>query len=241
MSPARHKLRTLTRSHILVLAATAAMVVFLVGSVVWANLGQQQAQDATGVVEQQRDDTAAQAKILAEQIKTVCADPTLADQIRAACEQAEQVAATPVPGPAGPVGEPGAAGAEGPQGVPGEPGPKGDPGEPGPTGAPGPGGAPGLDGADGPPGATGPRGPQGDQGPAGSDGEPGPAGPKGDPGETGPQGPAGADGEDGALPESFSMDIGDDTYVCSRDGDSPTYTCSTTGGGSDELTDPPTP
>jgi hypothetical protein len=112
VSAARHKLRTLTRSHILVLGAAAVMVVFLVGSVLWAQLGQQQAQDDKGVVEQQRDQVAeqrdakaAQAQSLAEQIKAACADGSLVGPV---CEQAEQIAATPVPteppvpGPQGP-------------------------------------------------------------------------------------------------------------------------------------------
>lgn len=114
MSPARHKLRTLTRSQILVLTAAAAAVLFLVGSVLWAQFGQQQAVDQTGVVEQQRDavteerDAAAgQAQSLAEQIRAACSSGDLAGPV---CEQAERVATTPVPpapGPTGPEGQPG--------------------------------------------------------------------------------------------------------------------------------------
>lgn len=108
MSRARHKLTTLTRPQVLVLAAASALLVFLVGSVLWAQFGQQQAQDATGVVEQQRDEvaeqrdsTAAQAASLAEQIKAACRDGSLHGAV---CEQAEQVAATPVPPVPGPIG-----------------------------------------------------------------------------------------------------------------------------------------
>lgn len=101
MSPARHKLRTLTRSQILVLAGVAAAMLFLVGSVLWAQFGQQQAVDQTGVVEQQRDAvteqrdaTAAQAQSLAAQIRAACTSGDLGGPV---CEQAAAVAETPVP------------------------------------------------------------------------------------------------------------------------------------------------
>lgn len=105
---ARHKLRTLTRSHVLVLVGSAVMVLFLVGSVLWAQFGQQQAQDQTGQVAQerdavadQRDAAAGQAKSLAEQIKVACTDGSLAGPV---CEQAAAVAETPVPPVPGPIG-----------------------------------------------------------------------------------------------------------------------------------------
>ena len=114
MSPARHRLRTLTRSHILVLVGSGVMVLFLVGSVLWAQFGRQQAQDETGQVAQQRDQVAeqrdaaaGQAQSLAEQIKAACSSGDLVGPV---CEQAEQVAAAPAPPPplASPAtGEPG--------------------------------------------------------------------------------------------------------------------------------------
>lgn len=117
MSPARHKLRTLTRSQILVLTAAAAAVLFLVGSVLWAQFGQQQAVDQTGVVEQQRDavteerDAAeGQAQSLAEQIRAACSAGDLGGPV---CEQAAAVAETPVPQVPPAAGQTGAAGADG--------------------------------------------------------------------------------------------------------------------------------
>jgi hypothetical protein len=80
------------------------LVVFLAGSVLWARVAQQQAQNETGAVEQQRDQTAAQAASLAEQITAACSSGELTGPV---CQQAEQVAQTPVP-PAAPVtGAPG--------------------------------------------------------------------------------------------------------------------------------------
>lgn len=100
----RHRLRHLTRSHLLIIGVAAIAVLFLLGSVFVAQLGRQEARDQTGAVEQQRDATAAQAQSLAEQIKAACRDGSLAGPI---CTQAAQVAAEPIPGPQGPRGEPG--------------------------------------------------------------------------------------------------------------------------------------
>lgn len=187
------------------IALAAVLVLFNVGSVLWAQLGQQEAQQQTGVVEQQRDQAVGQAASLAEQIKAACTSGELPVPL---CDQAEQVAATPVPGPVGPRGIPGETGSTGPVGPAG---PSGAAGEPGETGPAGPAGEDGRDGVDGV---------------AGRDGEPGPAGPAG---PEGPPGPAGEDGEDGAPPASFSITIGQDTYVCARDNaddSAPTYSCS---------------
>ncbi|HYH26980.1 MAG TPA: hypothetical protein VD834_16665, partial [Blastococcus sp.] len=107
MSRAKHRLQMLSRSRVLVLAAAALMVAFLVVSVLWAQRGEQQAQTQTGVVAQERDATAAQAQSLAEQIKAACSAAALSGPV---CEQAAAVAATPVPpvpGPQGPAGDPG--------------------------------------------------------------------------------------------------------------------------------------
>lgn len=146
------------RSRTLVITIAVVAVVFLAGSVVWAQLSQR----ATG----------AQAQSLAEQIQGECHRGTLP---RTLCDQAAVVAADPIPGPAGPRGDPGDPGPTGPAGadstVPGPKGDKGDPGAdstvPGPVGpqgepgadstVPGPKGDPGADstvpGPQGPPGA----------------------------------------------------------------------------------------
>lgn len=113
MTRSRHRLHGLPRSRILLVVTAALLVIFLAGSVLWAQRGQQQAQDLTGVVAQerdtaatQRDATAARAASLAEQIKAACREGTLQGPV---CEQAEEVAASPVPpvpGPIGPAGPP---------------------------------------------------------------------------------------------------------------------------------------
>src|SRR5690606_12800904 len=105
---ARHRLRTLTRSHVLVLVGVGVMVLFLLGSVLWAQLGQQAAQVETGQVAQERDAKAAQAQSLAEQIRTACADGSLTGPVCVEAEQVTQETSTPpAPGPEGPRGEPG--------------------------------------------------------------------------------------------------------------------------------------
>jgi hypothetical protein len=211
MSP-RHRLRLWSRSRLLLLGLAVAAVVFLAGSVFAAQLWRQEAQDLTGVVEQQRDATAAQAASLAEQIQAECAAGTLTVAV---CQQAAVVAATPIPGPTGP------------QGIPGQAGEPGTAGEPGPAGSAGPTGEAGEPGVAGTDGRDGLDGRDGTDGVDGRDGDPGPTGPSGEPG---PAGADGRDGEDGAPPASFSIDIDEDTYLCSRDNTddaAPTYSCST--------------
>ena len=101
---ARHRMPS--RSHIIIYAVMA----LLVSAQTWSALQSQRgetsaqsetasAQSQTAVVEQQRDATAAQASLLAEQIKAACRDADLAGPV---CQQADQVAAEPVPGPQGP-------------------------------------------------------------------------------------------------------------------------------------------
>jgi hypothetical protein len=96
----RHRLRKLKtpRSRVVLITLAALLVVFQAYQVVRAQWGQEEAQSTTAVVEQQRDGAAAQAASLASQIKTECADGTLTGPL---CEQAEKVAAAPIPGPAG--------------------------------------------------------------------------------------------------------------------------------------------
>lgn len=111
MSRARHRLRLIPRSWLLLIALGAVAVMFLAWSFITAQQGREEAQEQTGVVEQQRDATAAQARDLAAQIKVACTSGALQGPV---CEQAEQVAETPVPTP--------------------QPGIPGDPGDPGPPG-----------------------------------------------------------------------------------------------------------
>jgi hypothetical protein len=99
----RHRLRLITRNRMLLLALAAVAVLFIVGSVLWAQAGQQAAQQQTGVVEQQRDSAVAEKVSLAEQIKAACAAGDLRGPI---CDQAADVAATPVPSATGAAGRP---------------------------------------------------------------------------------------------------------------------------------------
>lgn len=230
MTRARHRLRLITRNRLLLLALAAAGVLFIVGSVLWAQAGQQAAQQQTGVVERQRDAAAGQAQSLAEQIKTAC---TAGDLHGAVCDQAEQVAATPVPGPTGPRG------ATGDQGATGVPGPAGSQGAQGPQGVPGGQGSPGPTGAAGADGSNGDPGPQGDRGAQGEPGRQGEQGPRGDEGPPGPQ------GEPGAPPDSYTMQFSDGTtQTCSRSGGSdtaPTYACAAPVSSGDEGSGPSGP
>ncbi len=165
----RHRLRH-PRPRWLLLAAIAAAILFLAGSFLVAQFGRDAAETETTAVEgerdvvtDQRDETAARAAGLAQQIQVECAAGTLDGFI---CEEAGRVVADPVAGPAGPAGSPGLPGLPGVAGPPGEPGAPGEPGEPGPagesiqgppgdTGQAGSDGAPGTDGADGAPGTDG--------------------------------------------------------------------------------------
>ena len=227
MKRARHRLN-FPRSRIMLLVVAAGAVLVLVISVFAAQMNQQSAEDQTAAVEGQRDATAAQAQDFAAKIQAACAAGELSGPV---CAQAAQVAAEPIPGPAGPQGNPGAQGPTGPSGSPGEVGPSGlagPPGPAGPTGEPGRDGVPGEpgeDGADGAPGEPGPPGPRGEPGPAGPQGPAGQAGADGAPGEPGPPGPR------GEPPESFTLELPKGpTWTCDLDPGSsdtaPTYTCS---------------
>lgn len=138
----------------------------------------------------------------------------LAQDLRAANEARDQLAAQverlgekPIAGPPGSRGEPGRSveGPPGPTGPPGDSGPTGPagiPGSPGPTGSPGPAGT-------GVPGPTGPAGPQGEPGPAGQDGTDG---------RDGVDGKDGADGQ--TCPDGYSLQPpkdDPDALVCRRD------------------------
>lgn len=150
-----HRLRPAApRSRMLLIGVAVLAVLFLAGSVIWAQFGRDTAQtdtkvaqDRTQVVAGQRDAAGAQAADLAVQIQSACNAGTLRGPV---CQQAAAVAANPIPGPAGPQGDTGATGASGAAG---------------PTGSAG---SNGTDGADGATGATGPAGPTGATGPAGS-------------------------------------------------------------------------
>lgn len=100
----RHRLWKVNapRSRMLLLAVAAAVVLFLAGSVVNAQFGQQEAETQQETAEQQRDATAEQARTLAEQIQAACASGDLTGPV---CQQAAEVAATPVPEPVGPTEE----------------------------------------------------------------------------------------------------------------------------------------
>lgn len=166
------------------------------------------------------NNTANQAKGLADQIKAECDVGNLAGPI---CQTASVVQADPVPGPRG---QPGPAG---------QPGPTGPAGAAivGPVGSPGPRGEPG-ESVTGPPGPPGPAGPTGQDGSEGSDGvgEPGPAGPAGEPGPAGPAGQDGTDGQDGSPATSMTISGADGSVQsCTRSGGtdtSPIYDCTYT-------------
>lgn len=206
---ARHRMRRPLPQWLL-LGAVGAALLFLVGSVLFAQFGRDTAEVQTRVVEgerdvvtDQRDATAAQAAKLAEQIRAACAVGALSGPV---CSEADRVAADPIPGPRGPVGDPG---------IPGIPG------IPGPAGPPGRDGAPGVDGVDG------------EQGPTGQDGA---DGADGAPGEDGADGAPGAPGRDGSPAAGWTETYPDgSTRTCTRDGGTdtaPTYRCGErTGGG----------
>jgi len=82
----------------------------------------------------------------------------------------------------------------GPQGLTGPQGSKGDTGATGATGAKG---SDGKDGANGKDGSKGEKGDSGEPGPSGADGKDGAAGTPGEPGPSGPPGPAGEKGDKG--------------------------------------------
>lgn len=217
MAAVRHRLRRfkMPRSRTLVITIAVIGVLFLVGSVLYAQFGRDTAQTQTAVAEGQRDATAAQALQAADPVLELCHEQSavgaaLRANPRDPCGLAQQVKTDPVVGPAGPQGSPGLAGAIGPAGPMGPTGPVGPQGPAGPAGPQGEAGAAGTDGADGGDGAN------------GSDGATGPPGP------TGPQGPAGRDGSP-AESSTFIYEDGS-TQTCTRAGGSdtaPTYSCTT--------------
>jgi hypothetical protein len=82
-------------------------------------------------------------------VRQACsAGGTTATELASACESANQVVATPIPGPRGIPGTPGSVGPRGPAGPAGPPGLNGKDGAPGVNGTPG---KPGTDGRDGAP------------------------------------------------------------------------------------------
>lgn len=190
--------RTIPRTRLLLAVGVLAAVLFLVGSAVWRQLGQDAAETQT---------QAAGEKVttLGQQILAECAVGSIP---KALCDAGAEAVADPIPGPAGPQGDTGAAGA---QGIPGPQGPIGPIGPSGPAGPAGPAGVAGQPGADGVDGADGGTGQSGD---------PGPTGPQG------PVGPAGQDAQPAATYILTFPD--DSTQTCTRSGGtdtSPEYLC----------------
>lgn len=223
MAAVKHRLRRLKmpRSRTLVIAVAVIGVLFLVGSVLYAQFGRDTAQTQTAVAEGQRDATAAQAEKAADPVLELCREQSavgaaLRANPRDPCGLAQQVKTDPIAGPAGPQGDTGSAGAIGPAGPMG------------PTGPAGPQGPAGPAGPAGPQGDTGPSGTDGADGSDGTNGTNGTDGATGPPGPTGPQGPAGRDGSP-AESSTFTYPDGT-TQTCTRSGGSdtaPTYSCTT--------------
>lgn len=96
---------------------------------------QQQAADNNVTVARvvhERDTAVATSVGLAQQVQAACtAGEQTAAELGTVCHTADQVAATPIPGPRG---VPGAPGPTGPAGAPGAPGTVGPPGSTGPSG-----------------------------------------------------------------------------------------------------------
>lgn len=141
-----------------------------------------------GLRAQERDDTQAAARPLAEQLLELCERNTARARDLAQiglCERARDTSDTITD--TGPVlieGPPGPRGLTGPRGYPGLDGADGTDGRDGNPGGIGPRGAPGATGLSctaeiGIDDCRGPAGPQGPQGPAGAAGPQGPAGPSG--------------------------------------------------------------
>lgn len=156
-SPARLSwlLRDTTAQIIALCGLMLCVVVTLVGL---ADSRREQRNTQAQVVQvvRERDVTAAQGLTLAEQVKAVCsAGPSPGSGWGQACRTADQVVATPIPGPPGPRGAPGVPGNAGAPGVPGVSGVPGSTGPIGPTGPTGPPGIPGVPGTDGKSGADG--------------------------------------------------------------------------------------
>lgn len=94
--------RSMTRSRWIVLAVVVAALLFLLGSVVWRQIGQDTAQQQTQDVTGQRDATADQAIRAALPVVALCKEQSpVGEALRAApddpCGQATKVVADPVP------------------------------------------------------------------------------------------------------------------------------------------------
>lgn len=195
-----------------ILAVLSFLLAVVAGSLAWKNA----------------HDDAVAGRDLAQQVLDACQDnqKDTAD-VQALCEKAVKVDQGTA-GPTGAHGEQGPIGLTGPQGPIGPQGPVGPEGPRGFTGVEGSTGKTGADGATGDPGAAGPPGEAGSTGPQGPAGPPGPAGPQG---ETGPQGPQGERGPDGpaGYPQSFTFQIGPQTYTCTDPDNDHNYDCQPSG------------
>jgi hypothetical protein len=108
----RHKPRRkipAPRSRTLLICAAVAALLFLLGSIIAAQVSRDAAQTETSIVEDQRDATAAQAVEAARPVLDLCGDQSpvgeaLRTDPRNPCGLAQQVQAAPVPGPEGPRG-----------------------------------------------------------------------------------------------------------------------------------------
>lgn len=247
--------KRLPRRALLIIAVFVLALLFLVGSVVWSNLGRDtataqkdQATGQLGATIDQRDEEAIKRRQLANDVRAACDAKDLTGPV---CQQADQAAHAPLPGPIGQPGSPGLPGTPGSPGQPGtpgvpgsvgEPGQPGGPGQPGQQGQPGSPGQTGQPGSVGQPGSPGQPGTPGDVGQPGQPGQQGPAGPQGEPGPAGPAGQNGANGQDGAPGSpagSMTLTLNGSQYTCTRSGGSdtaPSYSCS--GGSSAGSTDP---
>lgn len=93
------------RSRVLLIVVAAVAVVFLVGSVLTAQLGREAAKSETDIVADQRDATAAQAVEAVSPVLELCAENSpvgmaLQEDPRNPCRLAQQVKASPVAPPA---------------------------------------------------------------------------------------------------------------------------------------------
>jgi hypothetical protein len=131
-------------------AQVAALVMLVVGGLVtvvgMSQQRQQQAADNGVTIAQvvhERDTAVATSVSLAQQVQAAClAGEQTTAELGTVCHAADQVAATPIPGPRG---IPGAAGPTGPPGAVGPPGPTGPAGQDGKDGKDGRNGAPPVD------------------------------------------------------------------------------------------------
>ena len=164
-------------------AGLLALLVLLVGTLVWqsfqSSMERDEAQTSAATSQQQK-------KNLAEEVADACQSGQVVKSAAGVdlCARAATIAEQPatVEGPAGPRGLPGLDGVDGADGATG---PTGAPGRTGPAGADGTDGTDGLGGEAGLPGAGGVPGPAG---PAGKDGAMGASGATGSTGLTGDTG-----------------------------------------------------